>query len=127
MIRVSAAVIIKDGLCLICRRADGGDCAGLWEFPGGKQKPDETAQSCLQRECLEELDIEICVGPLLKTMEWSQYNRKLSLSFFVAAILVGVPCCRVHSEIRWVEKKSLSSFSFCPADAQIAYELSIVP
>lgn len=127
MICVSAAVIIQEGLCLICRRADGEDCAGLWEFPGGKQKPDETAQACLRRECWEELDIDIRVGPLLKKIDWKSHGQELCISFFEAAILAGVPCCRVHTEIRWAEKQLLHAFSFCPADAQIANQLSSEP
>jgi 8-oxo-dGTP diphosphatase len=32
-----------------------------WEFPGGKIESDEEAKACLQREILEELNLEIAV------------------------------------------------------------------
>ena len=38
MIDVSAA-FIKNGLkILICRRGEGKNCSGMWEFPGGKRE-----------------------------------------------------------------------------------------
>lgn len=59
MIKVVAAVIEKDGEFLVCRRGAGGNCAFLWEFPGGKIEEDETPNDALIREIREELDIEI--------------------------------------------------------------------
>ncbi|MBP3752770.1 MAG: NUDIX domain-containing protein, partial [Pyramidobacter sp.] len=43
MIDVAAAIIYDEqGRMLICRRMDAGDCAGLWEFPGGKREHGES-------------------------------------------------------------------------------------
>jgi len=36
MIKVVAAIALRDGLVLVARRALGQRQAGLWEFPGGK-------------------------------------------------------------------------------------------
>ena len=61
-VRVAAAIIRNaDGRILICRRGQGGSCAFLWEFPGGKQEQGENMEECLVRECREELGIEIAV------------------------------------------------------------------
>ena len=53
MIEVTAAVIRENGKFLICQRAKGKNCELLWEFPGGKIEPGETAEQCIVRECQE--------------------------------------------------------------------------
>ena len=60
MLQVSAAIIRNaKGQILVCRRGPGGNCAYLWEFPGGKQEPSESPEECLMRECQEELGIAL--------------------------------------------------------------------
>ena len=48
-IDVTAAVIVREGRVLIVRRGPGERHAGFWEFPGGKIRPGETPQACLER------------------------------------------------------------------------------
>jgi len=57
MKRVTAGLLIKDGLCLIAKRRAGDSLANYWEFPGGKTEVDETPEECLRREMYEELQI----------------------------------------------------------------------
>ncbi|MBW6970104.1 NUDIX domain-containing protein, partial [Salmonella enterica subsp. enterica serovar Weltevreden] len=58
------AAVIRDtrGRILLARRTEGRDLAELWEFPGGKREPGETAEGALARELREELGIEIEPG-----------------------------------------------------------------
>lgn len=65
MIEVTAAVIENGGRILICRRRTGEPNGGLWEFPGGKIEPGESAEEALRREIKEELDLDIEVGERL--------------------------------------------------------------
>ena len=57
-LEVTAAVIRREGRVLICQRPQGKNCAGLWEFPGGKIEPGEEAETCIVRECREEIGVE---------------------------------------------------------------------
>ena len=66
-IDVAAALIFRSGKLLITQRPADAHCGGLWEFPGGKRKPDETFEQCLVREIREELGVEVSVGGPLKT------------------------------------------------------------
>ena len=56
---VAALIEDANGRVLLTRRADGGDFAGRWEFPGGKVDPGETPEVALARELDEELGIRV--------------------------------------------------------------------
>ena len=62
MVNVVAAVIRRGDKMLICRRPQGKNLAGYWEFPGGKIEGGEDGSSALVRECREELGITVSVG-----------------------------------------------------------------
>ena len=42
---------------LAAQRAYPEDLRGLWEFPGGKQAPGESAEEALVRDCPEDLTV----------------------------------------------------------------------
>lgn len=125
MIEVAAAILHDDaGRVLICRRNGTDDCAGLWEFPGGKREKSEDWTECLVRECREELDIQIEVGELNDEFCYSYPQKNIHFRFYQAKIVTGVPCRRVHSQVIWVAKKNLNEYEFCPADKQLVARLS---
>ena len=54
-IHVSVGVIINDkDEVLIAFRPEDKPQGDLWEFPGGKKQPNETIESALEREFMEE-------------------------------------------------------------------------
>jgi len=59
---VTAAVFEQGNKVLIAQRPQNSLLGGMWEFPGGKQETGETLESCLEREILEELGVEVQVG-----------------------------------------------------------------
>ena len=65
IIKVTAAIIRKDNRFLCAQRKDSGDQAGKWEFPGGKIEIGETPEICLERELLEEFNIQASCGDFL--------------------------------------------------------------
>src|SRR6185436_11917796 len=81
-IDVSAGLIFRDGKLLITQRHSGAHLGGLWEFPGGKREPQETAEQCLVRELREELGIEVEVGELFEHLEHRYPEKTVRLSFF---------------------------------------------
>ena len=68
LLHVAAAVVTNEkGEILIARRPATVDQGGLWEFPGGKLAPYETARQALFRELNEEVGIEVqSASPLIR-------------------------------------------------------------
>lgn len=59
MLHVAVAVVSDEhGRVLICQRPRHKHLGGLWEFPGGKVKPEEEVLAALRRELREETGIE---------------------------------------------------------------------
>ena len=63
-IHVVGAAIMHEGRCLVAQRGLQMSDAGLWEFPGGKVEPQETAAQALTREIEEELGLALAFGSL---------------------------------------------------------------
>ena len=122
---VSAAVIEDGrGRILICRRREGGSCAHLWEFAGGKREEGETDEECLIRECREELDVEITVGGLLLETFHRYPEYDVDIKFFSATIVSGEPKLIVHETFCWAGPEDFDGLEFCPADREILKLLS---
>ena len=124
-IEVSAAIFSNErDEILICRRGPGGNCAFLWEFPGGKREPGESFENCLIRECREELEVEIEVGELFMRTDYDYPEYSVRLLFFKAKIRSGVLKMDVHSAMQWVPREELERHEFCPADRDVVRKLA---
>lgn len=121
---VTAAIIEQDGCLLLARRGPGGSLAGRWEFPGGKLEHGETPEACLARELHEELAITASIGDLFTESTYDYGSGQLRLMAFYATITEGVPRLSVHSELAWVDPRSLPLFDLLPADVPIASKLA---
>ena len=121
MIEVSAGVIRrKDGCVLICQRGEGRHNAHLWEFPGGKREPGETAESCLIRELGEELALPVTnVKPLCeREAEGIRFT-------FLTAETDAEPTLTEHEAALFVPARKMLSYPFCPADEPVARSLAL--
>jgi 8-oxo-dGTP diphosphatase len=127
MIEVAAAVVERDGLVLVARRAAGRRQGGLWEFPGGKVEAGESPEASLVRELAEELGVKVKVGPLLAVSEHRYPEGGIRLRAY-AARLVGSDAFRLvdHSEVRWIPPAELEDLELAPADIPIAREIARV-
>lgn len=125
MIDVAAAILRDDqGRILICQRGEGGNCAFLWEFPGGKRETGETMEECLIRECREELEIEIALEGLYAETTYAYPDRTIHFNFFNAHIAGGTLKMDVHNDMKWVRNEDLPDYPFCPADEDIIKTLA---
>lgn len=123
-IEVAAAIIRRNGQIFLCRRGEGGSCAFLWEFPGGKLETDESPEACLTRECQEELQVEIEVDGLYDQFDYEYPDKVIRFYFYDARIIRGEPQLKVHTDARWLWPRELIQFDACPADVTLIKKLS---
>jgi 8-oxo-dGTP diphosphatase len=115
-IEVVGAVIVDDGLVLCAQRGPHGALAGLWEFPGGKIEPNETARDALEREIDEELRCVVEVGNEVTTTSHEYAFGVVTLTTFFCRLVDGVPQLTEHAAIKWLPAADLSTLEWAPAD-----------
>ncbi len=123
MIKVTAAVMVNDGMLLIAKRKPTGRLPNLWELPGGKVEPDETPEECLQREIKEEFDINVSVGKHLGSNTHTYDFGTIELMAYRTIWEDGDLILNDHEEIRWVFAHELDQFDFAPADTAFVEKL----
>ncbi|WP_324998667.1 (deoxy)nucleoside triphosphate pyrophosphohydrolase [Microbacterium halophytorum] len=114
-INVVGAVIVKDGEVL-CAQRGTGSLAGLWEFPGGKIEPTETAREALQREITEELLCRVEVGDEVTTTAHEYDFGIVNLTTFFCELIDGTPKLTEHTEVRWLPPVRMGEIEWAPAD-----------
>ena len=125
-IRVVAAVIVRDGKVLACRRAPHKSLAGLWEFPGGKVEPGETDEVALAREIREELGIEISVGALIAESVAPAGETMIHLNaYWAQATTSGEFSSTDHDLMEWIASRDLGTVTWAPADVQLVRAVSL--
>ena len=123
IIRVTAAVIVNDGMLLIAKRKPMARLPNLWELPGGKVEPNEAPEECLIREIKEEFDINITVGEYLGSNIHAYDFGTIELMAYRSNWEDGDLILKDHDEIRWVFTHELDQFDFAPADIHFVNRL----
>ena len=107
------------GEVLIDQRLEEGLLGGMWEFPGGKQEPDETIEACIARELREELGIDVVVEDHLINVDHAYSHKKLRFVVHLCTWLSGDPQPLASQQVRWVQAQSLGNYAFPAANARI--------
>ena len=118
-IQVSAAIIHDNAGRIFATQRGYGDMKGGWEFPGGKIEPGETPEAALQREIREELDTDIAIERLLKTVEWDYPAFHLTMHCYLCHVVSGALTLKEHEAAHWLSANELDSVAWLPADREI--------
>ncbi len=122
---VVAALIVREGLLLACRRRHDQDHAGKWEFPGGKVEPGELEAAALRRELDEELRIDAMIGALIDRYEFAYPSKApIELAFYAVREYSGALDGGFFDEIRWAALAELPALDFLEGDAEFVRRLA---
>ncbi len=121
-IRVAAAIIVKNNRILAAQRGYG-EFKGGWEFPGGKLEEGETGEQACVREIQEELSVTIEDLKHLYTVEHDYESFHLSMECFTCTIASGEIQDTEHENLRWLDRNTLWSVDWLPADIKVVEAL----
>ena len=110
------AAIIRKGDSIFTTQRGYGTWKDWWEFPGGKMEAGETGEQALKREIREELNADIRVEKLLRTIEWDYPEFHLTMHCFLCALDGEAPHLNEHEAARWLSADELASVHWLPAD-----------
>ncbi len=109
---VAVGLIRRRGKLLITKRPMDAMLGGLWEFPGGKIEPGESATDALRREVREETLLDVAVGEHLVSVRHAYSHFRVTLHAF----LCDSPRGRVRPQkcvaFRWVDPNELDTYPF---------------
>jgi len=109
----------SEGKVLISLRHAALHQGGLWEFPGGKIEPSETAEQALNRELKEELNITVTAATPLITVSHQYPDRFVQLNVFLVEQFSGEAKSLEGQLFKWVAPAELEHYAFPAANQPI--------
>jgi mutator protein MutT len=98
--------------------------AGYWEFPGGKCEPGESPAAATQRECREEIGLDVVVVALRREVEHRYPHGWVRLSYHDCKIRIAGADPDPSTGFRWVPGEALPGLLFPEANEPILFELA---
>ena len=120
-ITVSGAVILRTNPNthqkeIFATQRGYGDWKGWWEIPGGKLEPGETPEQCIVREIREELATEVKAEKIIGVVDYDYPTFHLTMHCILCTIVSGDLQLLEHEAAKWVNKETLRSVNWLPAD-----------
>jgi 8-oxo-dGTP diphosphatase len=125
VIKVAAALIVRDGRILIGQRKKADSHGLKWEFPGGKIERGESTVDALARELEEELGIQARIGREVVRYTWSYPKRAtILLMFHRVTDFIGDPQSLAFERIAWEHPERLPEYDFLEGDVDFVRRLA---
>lgn len=116
-------ILNEDDEVLIALRPENAMLGGLWEFPGGKQKPDEEIEETVLRELHEELDVDVSITKPFMKLDHTYSHFKITIHAYLCRLENGIPKPKDSQEVRWVSIDELEDFPFPKANRRLTEKL----
>ena len=118
--QIAVGIIVNsDNKILIALRPEASMLGGLWEFPGGKKKKEETLRETVSRELKEELGVDVQVFEKFRELKHAYSHFKITLHAYWCKVTNGTPEPKSSQEIRWVDLQQIDQFPFPKANKTI--------
>lgn len=114
--KMVVAAIIRKGDKLFATQRGYGEWKDWWEWPGGKVEEGESPEQALVREIREELSAEISMDKYLCTIDWDYPDFHLKMHCYMCSLQGEALHLNEHEAARWLEKETLDSVKWLPAD-----------
>jgi len=120
---VGALIFDAEGRILACRRPPEDVWGGWWEFPGGKVDAGEGPREALVREIAEELQLDVAPDRIVASLSHEYDDRHVSLDIWNCGVIDPKLVNPIeHDEVRWLDRGSLDSVKWLPADKPLIRE-----
>jgi 8-oxo-dGTP diphosphatase len=120
---VGALIFDAEGRILACRRPPEDVWGGWWEFPGGKVDAGEGPRDALVREISEELQLDVAPDRIVASLSHEYDDRHVSLDIWNCGVIDPKLVTPIeHDEVRWLDRGSLDSVKWLPADEPLIRE-----
>ena len=116
---IVVGVVYKDGKILIDKRKQNALLGGLWEFPGGKKRKNESFKNAVAREVKEETGIETEVGKRLCIVKHTYSHFKITLHAYMCDYTSGTAKPLACDAVKWITPKDLKKHAFPAANLKI--------
>ncbi len=122
IVKVACAIIERDGRVLATQRSEAMSMPLKWEFPGGKLEEEEDQSTCLARELMEELGVEVGILRALSPVVHDYEGWTIELLPFVCEITGGDIVLHEHRAALWIAPRDLPSLDWPEADLPVLRE-----
>jgi len=115
----------QNGRLLISLRPENAMLGGLWEFPGGKKKENESVKETIKRELKEELGTDVEVLEEFMVLKHAYSHFKITLHAYQCRLTPesNKPAANSSQEIRWVKVSELQTYPFPKANKVLTEKL----
>jgi len=112
LFHIATGIVKKGPKILITRRKPEGLLGGLWEFPGGKVKKNETAEAACVREIKEEVNLEVRTDAHITRIRHAYTHFKIVMDVFYCTYLAGRIRLNGPVDFRWIRPGEIDDYPF---------------